>query len=435
MQKKKKKFSLLGAFSKIGGGVVKTGEAAKRLGAAVKVKAPEKGDEVSKRLAEIKRLETLREEDLREERKLMEEEGWGERAEIEKKLREKKAGGERAELRRKLREEKTGDEREELRRKLREEKTGGKRAELEKKLRDAEMKMRADEKAWEARAELKRPLSERLSEVFYGFLKKPAQRLVGSLKGVSTDLYRANLSITPEKFAALLIGLSLSVTIFAAVFLLLLGASLILVPLVALMAFAFTFMLGKSYPKRKAKGRTTAVNRLIPYALRHMATQLSSGIGLPETMTSVSNAGYGALSEEFGMAIQDMNTGMSLEEALTEMDERVNSEPLRRALRQIQRTLRIGGDLSHTLNTLADETAFEMRAKLRDYVQSLNLFTLIYMFMSAVIPAMLMVVIMISGSRGGGGITPSTAGVLYLILLPFMLVYFVIMIKRFEPRL
>ena len=82
MPKKKKKFSLLGAFSKIGGGVVKTGEAAKRLGSAVKMKPTEKGDEVSKRLAEIKRLETLREEDLREERKLMEEEeAWGGRAE------------------------------------------------------------------------------------------------------------------------------------------------------------------------------------------------------------------------------------------------------------------------------------------------------------------------------------------------------------------
>jgi flagellar protein FlaJ len=297
------------------------------------------------------------------------------------------------------------------------------------------MKMRADEKAWTARAELKRPLSERLSEVFYGFLKSPAQRLVGSLKGISTDLYRANLSITPEKFAALLIGLSLCVTIFAVVFLLLLGASLILIPLVAIMAFAFTFMFAKSYPKRKAKGRSGEVNKLIPYALRHMATQLSSGIGLPETMTSVSNAGYGALSEEFGMAIQDMNTGMSLEEALTEMDERLNSEPLRRALRQILRTLRIGGDLSHTLNTLADETAFEMRAKLKDYVQSLNMFTMIYMFMSAVIPAMFMVVIMISSSGGKSGISPQVAGVLYLVVLPFLLVYFVMMIKRFEPRL
>ncbi|MEW6592280.1 MAG: type II secretion system F family protein [Candidatus Hadarchaeota archaeon] len=365
MPKKKKKFNLLGAFSRIGGGVVKTGEAAKKIGTSVKAKGPEKGDEVSRRLAEIKRLETLREEELKEERKLREEE------------------------------------------------------------------------AWEGRAELKVPLSERLSEIFYGLLKSPSQKLVGSLKGIGTDLYRANLNISLEKYAALVLGISVIVAIFAVVFMILLRMPLILIPIGGFLGFGGTFFFAKSYPKRRAKSRTTAVNRLIPYAMRHMATQLSSGIGLPETMTSVSRAGYGALSEEFGRAIQDMNTGMSLEEALTAMDERLNSEPLRRALRQIQRTLRTGGDLSRTLNVLADETALEMRMKLRDYVQSLNMFTMIYMFISAVIPAMFMVVIMIAGrsGSGGGGISPQAAGVLYLIMLPFLMVYFLMMMKRFEPRL
>jgi flagellar protein FlaJ len=152
-------------------------------------------------------------------------------------------------------------------------------------------------------------------------------------------------------------------------------------------------------------------------------------------MTSVSQADYGIISEEFGRVITDMNAGMSMEEALTALDKRVESEPLRRATRQIQRTLRTGGDLAKTLNSLADETAFEMRMKLRDYTQSLNLITMIYMFASAVLPAMLMIVIMISAAGGGGGITPQAAGVLYLLLLPFMLMYFVLMIKRFEPRL
>ena len=205
--------------------------------------------------------------------------------------------------------------------------------------------------------------------------------------------------------------------------------------LAGFMGFLFTFAIGKSYPRRRAFARSVEVNRMLPYALRHMATQLTSGIGLPETMVSVSTADYGALSEEFGRTIHDVNAGMSMEEALEALDQRVNSEPLRRAIRQILRTLRTGGDLSRTLNVLADETAYEMRMKLRDYVQSLNLMTMIYMFASAVVPSMLMVVLMIMSSRGGGGMPPQTAGVLYLVLLPFMLFYFVFMIKRFEPRL
>jgi flagellar protein FlaJ len=86
------------------------------------------------------------------------------------------------------------------------------------------------------------------------------------------------------------------------------------------------------------------------------------------------------------------------------------------------------------LDVVAAETAFEMRSRLRDYVQKLNMFTLIYMFLSAVVPAMLMVVVMIAAGRGGG-MTPEKMGIFYLLLLPFLLVYFVFMMKRAEPRL
>lgn len=294
--------------------------------------------------------------------------------------------------------------------------------------------MELEEKKWEERPELRRPLSERLSEIFFRVLKKPAIRLADSMKGLSADLYRANMRVAPEKFAAYIIGLSVIVAVVAAGFLLMLRVPFIFLMVGSLLAFLFSFMFAKSYPGKRAKARSTEVNRTLPFALRHMATQLASGIGLPETMVSVSKAKYGALSEEFGRAINDMNAGMSMEEALSAMDARVNSEPLRRAIRQIQRTLRTGGDISKTLSVLADDTAFEMRMKLRDYVQSLNMMTLLYMFLSAVVPSMLMVMFMIS-SRQGGGPPLSTAAVFYLILLPFLLVYFIFMIKRFEPRL
>jgi len=174
---------------------------------------------------------------------------------------------------------------------------------------------------------------------------------------------------------------------------------------------------------------------MLPYALRHMGTQLSSGIGLPETIISVSKANYGVLSDEFNRIVRDMNKGLGFEEAITFLDKRVSSEPLQRATRQIRRALRTGGDLAKTLNLLADETAFEMRMKLRDYTQSLNMLTMIYMFISAVIPAMLMITINISAGGGRSGISPQVAGVIYLILLPFLLFYFILVIKGLEPRL
>jgi len=298
----------------------------------------------------------------------------------------------------------------------------------------AEKRKQKEEKIWEERVELRRPLSERLSDALYSPLKRPAQRLAKFFKGLDVDLYKANLGIPPERYAALMIGMSFIVGVFTFILMLLflpISFALMGGVLASLLALVF----GKTHPGRMARARVVEVNRTIPYALRHMATLLSSGIGLPETITSISQADYGALSEELGRVIRDMHTGMSTEEALATMDRKVDSEPLRRAIRQIQRTLRTGGDLANILKLLADETAFEMRMKLRDYTQSLNMLSMMYMFASAVIPAMLLVTIAVGSSMGGVVLTPTSAAVLFLVILPVMLFYFVMMIKRFEPRL
>jgi len=366
-QKKAKKPSrIVGFFSRVGGGVTTMGgsaaKAVRHVGRAVtQRKAPEKGDEVTRRLQELKRLETLREEERAVEREMEEE------------------------------------------------------------------------KVWEERAELKRPLSERLAGSFYSPLKRPAQRMTKFFKGLDEDLYKANLAVPPERYVALMLGMSLIVGIIAFV-LVLLFVNVLLALVAALGAFFFTLLIVRTHPKSKAKARVVEVNRTLPYALRHMATQLSSGIGLPETMTSVSQADYGALSEEFGRVIHDMHAGSSMDEALSTMDKRVGSEPLRRAIRQVQRTVRTGGDLARTLGVLADETALELRMKLRDYTQSLNLMAMLYMFASAVIPALLVIMMMVVGMQGAGGFAIDSVAVLFLFLLPFLLLYVVMMIKRREPR-
>jgi flagellar protein FlaJ len=307
-----------------------------------------------------------------------------------------------------------------------------KKLEMLREEREKERKL-MEEKVWEERVELKRPLSERLAESFYAPLKHPAQRIVGFFKGLDEDLYKANLAVSPERYAALMLGVSIIFGVASIVLVLLLTHSLFAFA-IGVMVFFFTFLLMRNQPRSRARARAVDINRTIPYVLRHMATQLSSGIGLSETLTSVSKANYGALSEEFGRVISDMHAGISMEEALSAMDKRVESEALRRAVRQIQRTIRLGGDLARTLGILADEAAFELRMKLRDYTQSLNMMSMLYMFAAAVIPALLAIMMMVVGMIGGASFTTDTAVILYLIFLPFLLFYFVVMVKRREPR-
>lgn len=292
-----------------------------------------------------------------------------------------------------------------------------------------------EERAWmRKRAELRRPFSERVTQFLVSPFKKPAQRLVGSFAGLERDLYRANMKISPEVFVALTLALTLLVGIPIFLF------SMFFLPFpvnlpIGVFGFVFVFMYLRNYPRKRALARVIDINRKLPYVLRHLSTSLNSGVGLPEAIVSVSQADYGALSEEFARVVQDVKAGMSLEEALARLDERVESLALRRAIRQIRRTLQTGGDLAKILTSMANETAFELRMKLRDYTQSLNLFGLMYMFASSVLPAMLIIAFTVMGRIGAAALPPAVISMMLIFVLPMLLLFLVLTIKRMEPKL
>ncbi len=305
-------------------------------------------------------------------------------------------------------------------------------AERRKKL---EAEEEEEEDTWEReREELQRPASERLAEIFSGIFGGIASRMTGTFSGLEEDLNRANMGYSEKQFIGLLLGVDLIATACVSVFIWFFLNSIIFTSLGGGLSFIVILLVGRNQPKSKISSRASEINQEIPYALRHMATQLSSGIGLPETMTSVSEAGYGALSEEFDRTLQQMRMGKSMTKALAELQERVGSDSLSKAVRQIQRTLKTGGNLSRTLEILADESSFDLRMKLRDYTQSLNMMTMVYMFASAIIPSLLVVIMIVSSFMGAQFLPPVLMNMLYLIVIPFLLAYLVVIFKRMEPE-
>jgi len=187
-------------------------------------------------------------------------------------------------------------------------------------------------------------------------------------------------------------------------------------------------------PKIQKGGRSSSASKEIPYALRQMATELRAGVGLHDSMRSVAMSGYGPLSEEFARALEEIKYGETTEKALVDMSERVDSEGLTRAIHQITRTLSSGGDLAKTLSVIADDTAYEMRMKIKDYAQKLNSFTMIYMFIAILGPVIFMVMIIAATTVMGSLLPPVLLLIMYLFLFPAIVAFMAFMIKRLEPR-
>jgi|GEM_PF-390694 len=282
--------------------------------------------------------------------------------------------------------------------------------------------------------ELERPASERVADIFVGMFGGLASSFSGFFSELDEDLYRANMTISPQRYIATVIGVGVVAAIFSVFFVWMFMGLSIFMALAPPLVFFVVLVVGRGRPSSRIQSRATEINQEIPYALRHMATQLSSGIGLPETMTSVANANYEALSEEFDRTLQEMRAGESMVGALASMRERVESDAMERAIRQVERTLRTGGNLSKTLSILADETAMDLRMNLKDYTQSLNMMGMMYMFGSGVIPPMLIVVLIVGGFMGNMSMSSGIFALLFLIAVPFLLFYMVFMFKRMEPE-
>jgi archaeal flagellar protein FlaJ len=187
-------------------------------------------------------------------------------------------------------------------------------------------------------------------------------------------------------------------------------------------------------PNMKRGSRSNEASRELPFALRQMATELRAGIGMHDSMRSVALSGYGALSEEFARALEEIKYGETTEKALTDMSDRIDSEGLKRAVYQITRTLSSGGDLAKTLNVIAEDTAYELRMKLKDYAQKLNSFTMIYMFVAILGPVITMIMLIAASTVMGAILPPILLLIMYLFLFPLIVGFMAFMIKRLEPQ-
>lgn len=206
---------------------------------------------------------------------------------------------------------------------------------------------------------------------------------------------------------------------------LLVTLSVILPVLGAFFFFIGTILIGFLIPQSNAQKRGDECGTELPFALRHMATELRAGIGLYKTLQTIAKADYGVLSEEFSRTIAEIEEGTDTKDALRHFAARTQSRPLSNALRHIIRALRTGGNLSEIMGTIAGDVSFELRMKVRDYSERLNFFGVIFIFMGIVMPVFVGVMAAIANGGLPIGVsiplTPPVVLLFYFLIMPSLL--------------
>jgi flagellar protein FlaJ len=212
--------------------------------------------------------------------------------------------------------------------------------------------------------------------------------------------------------------------------------------LVSIIVFAAAVIAMFMVPKQRAVARGNAVSLELPFALRHMSTEIRAGIGLFRTIQAIASSDYGELSEEFARVITEVEEGVDTQEALKHLALRTQSKALRSALIHIVRALKTGGNLSESMNQIAEDVSFELRISVGEFGQKMNFFGVVFIFAAIVLPVMIAILGSIRNSPIKAympsfemlPLTLPIMAVIYLFIMPFILGIFLLYIKNSQPK-
>jgi len=178
----------------------------------------------------------------------------------------------------------------------------------------------------------------------------------GASKELTTDLGRADIKLTPSEF----VGLNIVSVLACGLIGFLVGRSSLLLALGGLIV---GFYLPRLYLNLMISRRLDAFNNQLGDTLILLANSLRSGYSLLQSMETVSRELPPPMSVEFGRVVREIGLGLSIEEALQHMLDRVRSDDLDLVVTAINIQHEVGGNLSEILDTISHTIRERVRIK------------------------------------------------------------------------
>lgn len=189
----------------------------------------------------------------------------------------------------------------------------------------------------------------------------PGRRLLGLIgkrlqvrrqHKLELELAKADIDLTGAEFVALngLCGLGPLLLVF-------LGQRL----LVALLLCGLGMVLPQLYLRMRQRKRAAQFAAQIPDALTMIANALKAGHSFLQASELVAQEMAAPISTEFHRALKEMNLGLTTDEALLNMVQRVDSEDFDMVVTAVLIQRQVGGNLAEVL----DSIAFTIRERLR----------------------------------------------------------------------
>ncbi len=203
----------------------------------------------------------------------------------------------------------------------------------------------------------------RQSRTMLGFLRFMASG--GWMERIDEDLRRADSQLQPVDFISIRVALAGLGFVVPFLFL---GS--VLGFLAGLVAAAVCFQVPKMWINNRQQSRTRKLEEQLPETLTLVANSLKAGFGLLQSLSLAAEQIDDPMGAELELTIHEMNVGSSVEEALTNLNERSQNYDLDLVVTAILVQRSVGGNLAEILDTVAD--TMRERVRIRGEVTTLT---------------------------------------------------------------
>jgi tight adherence protein B len=173
---------------------------------------------------------------------------------------------------------------------------------------------------------------------------------------IAIELQRADLKLTPSEYILINIGAILAGFLVA----LFLGRGNLIFGLIGGL---IGFYAPRFYVKRLQAQRLSAFNDQLGDMLILLSNSLRSGYSLLQSIETVSRDMPPPMSVEFVRVVREIGLGLTIEEALAHLLQRIQSEDLDMVITAINIQHEVGGNLSEILDTIAETIRERVRIK------------------------------------------------------------------------
>ncbi len=251
--------------------------------------------------------------------------------------------------------------------------------------------------------------------------------------GLKRLLRIAKLRVTPEEYVkksfhqAFIFSLAFSFTLLA------LTRNIGFTLIVFLFSLILLYKLFNNRVIVEIKKRRQRIDRDLLFAGQYMLVKLQSGLPLLNTLIHAAKA-YTETGFFFREIVQDINTGVPIEEALSTARDYCPSDNMKKILTEIVTSLKTGADVVGTLKNTLDEIAKDLMLEVKAYNKRLNSLMMFYMILGTVLPSigisLLLIFLSFAGVTLPDGFLLSIA--FFLLLMQFL---FIALVRNSRPTI